>query len=77
MSRRNIVTILVSFFVLLGFLVSVFGLLGCTFPQDISNLPPKAENVIILGNGWTYFDLDGNKFMHHKSYRLESITQVH
>lgn len=37
-------------------------------PKKLSNsIPPNAKNVIDKGNGWTTFDLDGNRFLYHRS----------
>jgi len=72
--------------ILLILILFILGLLaltsGCESHKSSQpdRLPTNAINVTDKGNGWTTFDLDGNRFLYHRSHwgsnGWEAITLI-
>ncbi len=50
-------------------------------PKELADaMPANATNVTDKGNGWTSFELDGNKYLYHRSCEpnlgYEAITVI-
>lgn len=64
--------------------ITGLGLFGCqpqsgvAFPDGEAvihaALPPHAQNIRILGNGWATFELEGRKFMFRRTMWDRSAT---
>lgn len=39
-------------------------------------LPTNAINVVNRGNGWSTFELDGQKYLYCKGFRSQTITVI-
>lgn len=51
------------------FILTLFFMTGCEAPQssEPSKLPTNAVNIVQKGNGWVEFELDGIKYLYHRS----------
>lgn len=68
-------------FFLLCFLISLTACQpqsGSSFEKEPdvikASLPPNAQNIKILGNGWATFELDGHKFLFRRTTWDRSAT---
>ncbi len=62
--------------------IVVLAIAGCesSSSNKPEKLPTHAINITDKGNGWTTFELDGIKYLYHRSYNgnlgYEAITAI-
>lgn len=63
--------------ILVVLLFVVFAYCANNYSTEVKVLPSEAYNITDIGNGWSTFELDGNKFLYHRGYAgHEAITQI-